>query len=175
MKPMRFLSTCSCIRVLPCFVILCALASCNSVSTRLEATVYPAMVERTATVAELSPMVASSLREKLDASEAAYLNGDTETAAAELVNALHSLGEIPDSPAADIAALEVVIAMEKDLHRLSAFNKDPDVSSSGRQWNMTCIGGGNFNCRVQRGRWCVQVYFKGNLVGCHMGKMVAAP
>ena len=89
--------------------------------------------------AELAPKVASSLLEKLDASEVAYLNGDTETAAAELVNALHSLGEIPDSPAADIAALEVVIAMEKDLHRLSAFKKEPDVTSSGRQWNMTCI------------------------------------
>ena len=139
----------------------------------MKAPTYPAMVEKTALVAKLAPDVASNLRKKIDASEAACLKGNTKTAAAELVNALHSLGELPDSPEAHIAALEVVIGMEKDLHRLSAFTKEPDVTSSGRQWNMTCSGGGNFNCRVERGRWCVQVYYKGNLVGCHSGRMVA--
>lgn len=160
------------VQVLACLAFVFTLASCKPATTRLEAPVYPAMLESYAMVAEIAPKIADTLRERVRTSEVAYLNGDTKMAAADLVNALHSLDEMPDTPEADIATLEVVIAMEKDLHRLKAFKKKPDVGSSGRQWNMTCIGGGNFNCRVQRGRWCVQVFYKGNLVGCHNGKMV---
>ncbi|MDH3604393.1 MAG: hypothetical protein OEU26_32710, partial [Candidatus Tectomicrobia bacterium] len=101
-------------------------------------------------LAELVPNEAEGLKGLATAADEALRLGNTEQAAVELSELVQLATTLPREDTLDLAVLDLVIAVEKDLDRMTATVDNPDITTSDRQWNMRCIRGSN-NCEVKRG------------------------
>ena len=123
-------------------------------------------------VHDISPELAKAYEWHVIIAQKADSNDDIDTVVEELNALMTGLAELPNNEKANVAALNIVQALDSDLERMMV-SRTKDKVTANHNWNMKC--GPNFTCVVQRGNYCRQLFLNGQLMGCATGRMPNAP
>jgi len=146
------------------------LVGCNP-SDSQDSNAYPAfsaLEKSVMPILRISPALAEYYHTHVIKAQIAAEQGDTEQIIQELNALLKALSKLPNNEAANLAALDLVNALDQDLAQMMSTRKRNKLTTT-HHWNMQCSP--NFTCQIARGFYCRQLLLDGKAVGCSTGRM----